>query len=97
MTKPSKIIPPAGGPREFVAMDMWRPLLKTLDSNQLVLGITDRFKELVRAVLTSRTTACRIESLFMDNLVVPCGIPKYVLANNGTQVISTIFESLWAF
>lgn len=51
----------------------------------------------MRAVTKSKMTASNIVSLFMDSCVGPYEIPEHALTNNGTQLISKRFESIWTF
>lgn len=79
---------------EFVAIDILGLLPRTLDGNQLVQVMTDRFPKLTRVVSRSRTALSRLASLSMDDRIIPYDIPTDALKDNGAQFISSLFKWL---
>lgn len=78
-------------------MDTLGPVPGTLEGNQDVLVMTDRYSKLTKAVPTSKTTASHIVSLSMDNRIMQSDIKTHVLAGNRTQFVGKFFKSLCAF
>lgn len=60
----------AEGPPEFIAIDLFRLLLKPVHENQHRLVITDRFLKLPRSIPLRTTTASVVASAFLDNSVM---------------------------
>lgn len=56
-------------------MDILSPLPKISEENQSVLVMKDRYSKFERAVPKSSTTALQIPSLFINNCLIPYGIP----------------------
>lgn len=56
----------------------------------------DRYTKLPKALPTSNKTASHIASLFLDKWVVLYGVPKYVLTDNETKLISGFCDFLCA-
>lgn len=75
---------PASGPLAFGDLDIAGPFSKTVQSNQYIFVITDRYYELTRAVLTLKTTAMLVGNLFTDHWYTSYGILTYLLIDNGT-------------
>lgn len=74
---------------EFVEVDMQGPLPKTVNGNLFVLGMTDHYPRLTRAVLASRKTASHVASWSMDNCVNPYWFFTHLLIKNKTQFVSS--------
>lgn len=78
-------------------MDILEPLSKTSNGNQFLLMMMDCFSKFAIAVPTSKTSASRIASIFMDHLIIQCEFPEYVLTDNVPLVMSMFPEYLRAF
>lgn len=64
---------------------------------QLEIVITSPYWKLTGAVLTSKTTALHIVTIFLRNCVVPNGISNHVLTEKGTKFIRTVLRTLCDF
>lgn len=91
--KPMKLFP-AGKPLEFVAMDLLGPFPAAESGNQHILVITDRFSKLAQVTPLVSTTAPAVANAFVENWVIPYGIPKFVLSDNGPQFVAKFFEAI---
>ena len=89
----TRLFPPTG-PLQDVAMDLLGPLPKTRLGNQYVLVITDRFSKLTRAIPMAKTTAPFIAAVFLNNWIMPYGIPDTILTDNGSQFIAEFFKTV---
>lgn len=76
---------PASLPLEFVALKIMGPLPKTYDCNQFLLVITDRYSKINRAILITNKMVPHMAGKFLDNWVMPYGIPTYMFTDNGPQ------------
>ena len=75
-------------------MDL-RGLFKTTDHGSTnVLVITDRFSKLARAIPLASTTAPKVTNACLEHWVMPYGIPKRLLTDNGPQFVSKFFEGI---
>lgn len=88
---------PAAEPPDFVFMNILGPLRKATQGKQIVFVITDRYFKLARAIPTSETSSAHIANVFLKHWIVPFGIPKYLLAENKLQPVSTFFASICAY
>lgn len=84
---------PVNGLLEYVTMDIWRPFRRMLDAKEHDLVRKDRCLKVTRAIPTSKVTASRIVSLFMDNWIIPYCILAHLLTDNGTQIVIKIYSS----
>lgn len=85
---------PAAGPLESISMDLLGPLPKTLHGNQHVLVIKDRYSKMTRAIPLKQTTASIVAQTFVDNWIMPYGIPATLLTDNGPQFVGTFFAAV---
>ena len=77
-------------------MDLLGPLPKTVQGNQHVLVITDRFAKLACSIPLRTTTASVVANAFLDSWVYVYGAPRYVLTDNGPQFAAKLFDAVWA-
>lgn len=88
---------PASRPLEFIAMDILEPLPETMQGNQYVVIITDRYSKLTRAIKTSKTAAAHMANIFLDHWIVSFDISSYLLTDNGTRFRSKFFASICGY
>lgn len=85
---------PALGLLEFIAIEVLRPLPRTTSGNQYAIVITDRYSKVTRAIPTSKTASTHAANIFFEHWVIPYGIPKYLLTDNGPQFTSKFFAMI---
>lgn len=78
-------------------MDIFGPLPKTSNGTPFVLVMKDRYLKLMRAVTASMMAFAHIASMFMEFWIIQYNIQDYVLTDNGTPLITKLFELLCAF
>lgn len=88
---------PVCNPLVLIDMDSLGPLPKRLSGQQFVVFMADHYTESTRSVQMLKTNASNIASLLLNKWIVPYGVPKCVLRDNGTHFISKIFELLCVF
>ena len=91
--RPLRLFAPKA-PLDFVAMDLLGPFKKTDHGSTYVLVITDRFSKLVRAIPMKSTTAPQVADAFIEHWVIPYGMPRHMLTDNGPQFIAKFFEAV---
>lgn len=91
--RPLKLFAPTG-PLDFIAMDLLGPFKKTDHGSIYVLVITDRFSKLTRAIPMKSTTAPQVADAFVEHWVIPYGMPRQLLTDNGPQFIAKFFEAV---
>ena len=85
---------PVEAPLEFVAIDILGELLRTARGNRFLLVISDRFSKPVRTVPLKRITAFEAAKEFVHHWVLVYGPPLLLLADNGMQFISKLFQEI---
>lgn len=60
------------------------------------LVIRDRYTKLTRAVPMTKITVTKVAQAFIDNWVMPYGIPQFPMPYNGPQFISKFFTEVCA-
>lgn len=65
--------------------------------NHFVIGMTDRFFMLTRAVPVAKTTDLYRALTFTNSVNKAYGIPNFHLTNNGSHFMSKVFEALCSF
>lgn len=70
------------------------PLPKTMQGNQFVVLMTDRYTKLTKATLTTKANATTVTSIFFENRVANYGTPSELLTDNGLRLVSKIFVAL---
>lgn len=81
------------GPFELVAMHILGPLQKSKSGNQYVIGITERYYKLKRAITVTKETEPHVAAIFNYNWVIPYGIRTYMLTDNGPQIVEKLFAA----
>lgn len=56
--------------------------------------MTDRYSELTRAAPGGKKSATQEKNLFLDDWIIPFGIPSYAQTANGPQIVSDFFSSV---
>ena len=85
---------PAGGPLEFVSIDILGPLVRTARGNRYLLVISDRYTKLTRTVPLPRVTASVVARAFATHWLFTYGPPALLLSDNGKQFVSRLFVNL---
>ncbi|CDF33203.1 unnamed protein product [Chondrus crispus] len=92
-TKRLKLFP-ATAPLKLLSIDLLGELIRTPRGIRWLLVITDRFSRLVRTVPLKRITAAEIAKAFVHHWVFVYGPPVTVLADNGKQFVSRLFQEI---
>ena len=85
----------AEAPLEFFAIDILGELLRTPRGNRFLLVISYRFSKLVRTVPLKRITAVEVAKAFVHHWMLVYGPPLLLLADNGKQFISKLFQEIF--
>lgn len=98
LKKPKRTLPlfPDTGPLYFVANDVLGPLPKIV-RNHHVVNMINRYFECTSAICTRIITSTNLDTTFFDNLILPYGIPNYVLTDDSAQFVSNFFKTLCLF
>lgn len=88
---------PAAGPLEFMVIDILGPLQGTTSSPPHVIIVTDRFSTLILAIPTAKITSTHLETILLDNLILPYDITNYGTTVTGPQFVSKCFTTLYLF
>lgn len=67
------------------------------NGNQVIIIIPDRYRKLTRAVLSPKSAALHVASILFPHWVIPYGIPRFLLADNGPLVVNKCFDWLCTF
>lgn len=78
-----------------MASDISGLLPGTTNISCLPVIATDRLPELTRAISPAQSNSTQKATIFMSNCSKPYGIPSYVLTDNGRQLVSKLFTTLW--
>lgn len=82
----------------FVAIDILGPSTKKLPGIQNMVNMTAiRYTKLTCATPTAKIISQYLETVLLDNWILPYGIPNYVLTDNGPQFVSKYFMTLCLF
>jgi len=92
-TSPMTVFPPKESLTE-VGIDILGPLLITVDSNQYVFVMSDRFSKLTRTVVLRHITAVMVASAFLTAWVAAYGSPDCVLSDKGRQMDNSFFRAV---
>lgn len=77
-------------------MDNLGPLPKNHKGNNYVNVVTDRYKNLKRAIPVKNTTAPHVSAIVLDHWIIPYDIPTYLLTGNGPQFVVKFLTALYA-
>lgn len=80
---------------EFVTIDIYGSLPRTLNEIQYVLVMTDRYSKPTEIIRTSMISSTHFANLFFESLKIYYGTPTYDLADNEVQFLSKFFAMLW--
>lgn len=72
-------------------MDILGSLPKTLHGNLFIRVVEDRCSKLMSVIPTFNTSSTFMADIFLDNLIAPIDILRFVLADNGPQLVSNFF------
>ena len=81
-------------PLDFVALDLLGPLIKTTTGYTDILVITDRFSKMARVVPLKSTKAPYVADAFIEHWVIPYGLPRKLLSDNGPQFVGKFFQAM---
>lgn len=95
MAKPRLQFFALSDPLKFILMDIPDPFLQTVNRNQPVMTMTDRFPKLTRAILTAQSTTMQSAIIVVDYWVMPYGVLPYALIDNRPQFVRKFFKKLW--
>lgn len=77
---------------ESVATDILSPFSRSIPIHKYLLVITDRFIKMAHTVaLTNVTTLTKVPT-FVSHWFFPYGHPKVLLSDNGSQLVSRLFQ-----
>lgn len=77
-------------------MDILAPLPKSIDGNEFISVITDRFSKATRTIPLKTTTATDVAMALLTHWVYSYGLPLYLLTDNGNQLLSKFFPHVYA-
>lgn len=89
--------PPAGGPLEFMDIDILGLLPMIATGSQYVVIIPDRLSKLTGVILTAKVNSKQVGTILLNNWVMPYGIPLYGLPDNGPEFVSKFFTTIFLF
>lgn len=82
---------------EFFTMNVLEPLPKTTLGSKYIFAITYLYSKSTRPVPTSITTASHVASIFIYSLVIPYGIPKYLLTYNAPNFVGKLYTEVCGY
>lgn len=88
---------PPNNPLYFVSIDILGSWHKTRRGIQFLIVITDCFSNLSKAIPTSQTSATIVAKEFVEHWISNYGIPGRVPTDNGQQLVSNFFKSVFAY
>ena len=84
----------ASTPLDYIAIDLLGPLIKSENGCTDILVITDRFSKLARVVPLQSTKAPVVANALLEHWILPYGLPKHVLSDNGPQFVGKVFTTI---
>ena len=69
-------------------MDLLGPFPPTENGSTNILVITDRFSKLSQVTPLSLTTARAVAPAYIDNYIIPYGLPVSINSDNGPQLVA---------
>lgn len=85
---------PGSSPLEYVAIDILGPLTESTQGHRFILGMTDRFSKLVRAVPMRSISTLSVAKVFVRDWAFVYGPPAQLLSDNGKQFTAKFFQSV---
>lgn len=83
-------------PLERVAIDIVGPLTKTEQGSWFTIVVTDRYRNLARAISAPMITATHVATVAFENFFMPYAIPSTTMANSWPQLGFKCFAALCA-
>ena len=84
----------ASTPLDYIAIGLLGPLIESVNGCTNILVITDRFNKLARVVPLQPTKAPVVAKALLEHCILPNGIPKHVLSDNGPQFVGEVFTTI---
>lgn len=75
-------------------MDINGPFPKRMQDKQYLFVITDRYSKPTWTIQTSKTTATKVENVFMDYWLISYRISTYSVTDNETRSVNMFFTTL---
>ena len=75
-------------------MGLLGPYLPTKNSSTNILVITDRFSKVTQMTPLLPTTAPAVANVFIDNWVIPYGLPVLIKFDNRLKFVAKFFEAM---
>lgn len=75
-----------------ITINILRPLLKTDNDNTKVVIIKDRYSKLTTAIRIRKGTQGFVSAAFINNWILPNGIPDSIMIDNGAQFVAKPFK-----
>lgn len=61
--------------------------------NQHAINITDKYSKLTRTVTSARNITTTVACIFLDECIIPYGVPSYVSTDKSTQLFSKLIDT----
>lgn len=81
-------------PWQVISVDLMGPLPKSSKGHSYLLVVSDWFTKYTLLHPLRKATAASVVRYLEDQVFLVYGIPQYVICDNGTQLISTLFKNL---
>lgn len=88
---------PIQQPARVYRQDLIGLLPKTTNRKEFLVIMTNRYSQLTREMLTSNKCAMHIKFISHDHWIVPYRIYASQLTENGTQLVTKFFKTIWNF
>ena len=85
---------PAPGPFHTLFIDTVGPLPRTQGGYHHIVCVTDQYSRYITAWPSTDVTAKSIARKFYEKIICVHGAPKWLLSDNGSAFISTLFKEL---
>ena len=84
----------ASTPLYYRAIYLLGPLIKSENGCTDILVITYRFSKLARVVPLQSNKAPVVANALLEHWILPYGLPKHVLSDNGPQFVGKVFTTI---
>lgn len=84
---------PLSKPLKVFAIDINRPLLRTMEGNTFIVIITDCFKKRTRVIQGTKTAKLRVIRVVLENWIMPYDILDIILTDNGKYFTPKFFAA----